>query len=253
MTSLHAYAAAPAIFAVATVFSMLGMGGSQLYIPILFWTGLDFKTQAIPLGLLLNVTTSISAAFTYATSRLVNWRVALPFAVAMLTFPALGAQVNARLHTRTIIYSFAAFTTAAALLMLSGWRPTRRALPPWLHVAIGLIGGSALGFMVGLVGRGGGSFVVPLLYICGLEPKIAAATSSVIVTGSATVGFLSHLPNAKLALGPSLACVAAAAAGSQLGSRFMAKKLAGRPLRIIFAAVLLTVAAILFIQASHMP
>ena len=38
------YLAAPAFFVIAFVFSMLGMGGSQLYIPILFWLGLDFKT-----------------------------------------------------------------------------------------------------------------------------------------------------------------------------------------------------------------
>lgn len=31
---------------------MLGLGGSGLYIPILYWMGLEFKTEAIPLGML---------------------------------------------------------------------------------------------------------------------------------------------------------------------------------------------------------
>jgi len=32
-----AYVLVPIFFAISFVFSMLGMGGSQLYIPILFW------------------------------------------------------------------------------------------------------------------------------------------------------------------------------------------------------------------------
>jgi len=59
------YFAPPVFFAIAFVFSMLGMGGSQLYIPILYWMGMDFKTEAIPLGMLLNVVNSASAAITY--------------------------------------------------------------------------------------------------------------------------------------------------------------------------------------------
>jgi uncharacterized membrane protein YfcA len=68
------YLAAPIFFVIAFVFSMLGMGGSQLYIPILFWLGMDFKTEAIPLGMLLNVVNSSSAAITYSRKRLVGWR-----------------------------------------------------------------------------------------------------------------------------------------------------------------------------------
>ena len=71
------YVAPPLFFIIAFVFSMLGMGGSQLYIPVLFWLGMDFKTQAIPLGMLLNVVNSSSAAFTYAGKRLI-WLLSEP-------------------------------------------------------------------------------------------------------------------------------------------------------------------------------
>ena len=56
------YIIPPIFFVIAFVFSMLGMGGSQLYIPVLFWMGLDFKTQAIPLGMLLNMVESARGA-----------------------------------------------------------------------------------------------------------------------------------------------------------------------------------------------
>ncbi|MFN2153111.1 MAG: TSUP family transporter, partial [Anaerolineales bacterium] len=73
------YLTPPIFFVIAFVFSMLGMGGSQLYIPILYWMGLDFKTEAVPLGMLLNVVNSSSAAFTYWRKKLIVWNVAIPF------------------------------------------------------------------------------------------------------------------------------------------------------------------------------
>ena len=53
-------------FSISSLFSMLGIGGSVLYIPILYWLGLDFQTEAIPMGLLLNIISSSTAAITYA-------------------------------------------------------------------------------------------------------------------------------------------------------------------------------------------
>jgi len=240
--------APPVFFCIALVFSMLGMGGSQLYIPILFWLGMDFKAEAIPLGLLLNVVNSSSAGTTYIRNRLVNWRVALPFAATMVLLPPLGAVVNAQLPVRPIIVLFALFTATAAVLMLGGWRPKSGGLSRKGQIAVGAFGGGTLGFLVGLIGRGGGSFVVPLLYICGLGAKAAAATSAVVVTGSALSGFLAHLPTAELHSGMTLATAASVLLGSQVGSRLMAKKLKSSAVRVVFGVVLLGVATALLIQ-----
>ncbi len=83
------YVIPPLFFVIATVFSMLGMGGSQLYTPILYWLGMDFKSEAIPLGLLLNLINSASAAVVYARKKLIDWRVAIPFGVTMILFAPL--------------------------------------------------------------------------------------------------------------------------------------------------------------------
>jgi len=55
---------AAVFFALSFVFSMLGMGGGQIYIPVLYWLGLDFKLEAIPLGLLLNFCVQLSSSVT---------------------------------------------------------------------------------------------------------------------------------------------------------------------------------------------
>jgi len=236
-------------FFIAFIFSMLGMGGSQLYIPILFWLGMDFKTQAIPLGMLLNVVNSSSAAVTYGRKKLIDWKVAIPFGLAMILFAPIGTWLNISLPTKPVILIFAVFTATAAILMLSGWKPKRGEFSSKERKILGISGGSVLGLFAGLIGRGGGSFVVPLLYIAGLGAKTAAATSAFVVTCSGTSSFLSHIftaaqPNWSI----WILCVFSVLLGSQLGSRLMATKLKSKYVKIIFGIVLLGVALILIIQ-----
>jgi hypothetical protein len=243
------YAAPIIFFFIAFVFSMLGMGGSQLYIPILFWLGMDFKTQAIPLGMLLNVINSSSAAFVYGRKKLIDWRVAIPFGITMVIFAPLGTLANIKLPTKPVILIFALFTATAAILMLSGWKPKRGSLSLYQRLILGVCAGSALGFFAGLIGRGGGSFVVPLLYIMGLEPKVAAATSAMVVTFSGTSSFISHIFTAAMPIWIIwMLCVLAVFVGSQIGSRLMAKKLKSRAIRLIFGLVLLGVAVLLIVK-----
>jgi len=243
------YLSPPIFFVVSLVFSMLGMGGSQLYIPILFWLGMDFKTQAIPLGMLLNIVNSSSAAYIYGRERLIEWKTALPFGICMVAFAPFGAWANISLPTKPVILIFALFTAFAAILMLSGWKPGGGKLTPGKKLILGIAAGSVLGFFAGLIGRGGGSFVVPLLYIAGLAPKVAAATSALIVTFSGISSFTSHIMTAAhpdwLIWG---LCAAAVFAGSQTGSRLMARKLKSKSIKLLFGCVLLFVAAVLIFK-----
>jgi len=228
---------------------MLGMGGSQLYIPILFWLGMDFKTQAIPLGLLLNIVNSSSALITYGIKRLVVWRVAIPFGLAMVLFAPLGTWLNINIATKPIILVFSLFTASAAILMLSGWRPKNAELAIKRKTLLGVSSGSILGFFSGLIGRGGGSFVVPILYIFGLGVKNAAATSAFVITCSAASSFISHIfTAARPQWDLWILCVIAVALGSQLGSRLMAARLKPKYIKIIFGVVLLGISAALIIQ-----
>ncbi len=228
---------------------MLGMGGSQLYIPILYWLGLDFKTEAIPLGMLLNVVNTGTALTTYTIKKMVVWKTAFPFALTMLILPPVGAWLNAQIPTKPLIAFFALFTATAATLMLSGWRPQKGEMSSKGRILLGLFGGSILGLFAGLIGRGGGSFVVPLLYIAGLEAKAAAATSAFVVTCSGVSSFISHLaiaakPNWIIWIG----CVIAVFLGSNLGSHIMAQKLKPKGVRMIFGLLLWAVALFLFIN-----
>ncbi|MFW6151267.1 MAG: sulfite exporter TauE/SafE family protein, partial [Chloroflexota bacterium] len=215
----------------------------------LFWLGMDFKTQAIPLGMLLNVVNTSSAALIYGRRQLVNWHIAVPFGATMVACAPLGALVNVGLRTELVILAFTLFTATAAVLMLTGWQPGRGIHTARQRLVLGVGGGSVLGFFAGLIGRGGGSFVVPLLFMAGVAPKAAAGTSALVVTCSGTSSFASHLLTAARPVWPVWAlCAAGVLAGSQLGSRLMSGRLASRRIRPLFGAVLLGIAALLIVK-----
>ena len=113
----------------------------------------------------------------------------------------------------------------------------------------GLIG-MFIGTMAGLLGIGGGVFVVPLLiYLLRLPTKIAAATSMFIVVFSSFSGFIAHASFTALDWKFIVVAGLCSFAGGQAGSRIMTEKLKGRSVRIIFGLVLLAFSAKLIQKA----
>ena len=88
-----------------------------------------------------------------------------------------------------------------------------------------------------------------MFYITGLEPKLAAATSAMVVTFSGSSSFISHIATAaRPNLGLWGLCVIAVFLGSQIGSRLMAYRLKSKAIKLIFGIVLLGVALLLIVK-----
>jgi len=112
----------------------------------------------------------------------------------------------------------------------------------------GLIG-LVIGFFGGMMGIGGGVFVVPLLiYFLKVPTKTAAATSIFIVCFSSITGFITHASIISIDWQFVLPAALCSFAGGQIGSRIMAERLRGRTIRIVFGVVLLALSAKLFHQ-----
>ena len=173
----------------------------------------------------------------------------LPKIRAMVAVAPAGVWLNVQLPVKSLLVFFALFTASAATLMLSGWKPPRGEMSPRGRVTSGLTAGSGLGLIAGLIGRGGGSSVVPLLYIAGLEARMAAATSAFVVTCSGLSSFISHLATAaRPQWGIWISCLVAVLTASQLGSRLMAGRMKSHGVKIVFGWVLLGVAALIIIK-----
>lgn len=234
------------VFLIAFLFSMLGLGGGMLYVPVFKWLDLPFKTIAVPLSLLLNGVTTLSAFMRYVREGLVDFRGGLPAAVSALLLAPVGAHLMQFVPVHTLIILFAAMTALAGLRSLTAKAKTGemdRIASPRKRLVIGVTVGSFEGFMGGLLGVGGGFVVAPILMELGFSPKRAAATTSFIVTFASASGFLAHAAEGRIEPTLTVLTVIAAIAGSQLGAWFMSRRAKPAWVKRLYGVLLLAVAA----------
>jgi len=232
------------IFVIAVMFSMLGLGGGMLYVPVFKWLGLPLKTIAIPLGLLLNGITTLSAFMRYNREGLVDYRGGLPAALAGMMLAPVGARLVQYVPHDTLILVFAVVVSLAGVrtLVQSGKGEPKQLASRGKRVIVGSLVGGGAGFIAGLLGVGGGFIVAPMLMELGYPTRQAAATTAFIVTFSSFSGFLGHMAEGHI--DPLLAglAVVAVIAGSQLGAWFMANKARPGWVKVFYGVLLLAVA-----------
>ncbi len=236
------------ILVLALIFSMLGLGGAMLYVPVLHWFGYNFKTVAIPTGLLLNGITVLSAAVVYLRARMVDIRGSVPLVISSFAGAPIGAYLTQFLPTRTLILLFAlAMTYAGTRMLVSSAQPDKEQMLPWkTRVLMMGAGGFGIGMIAGLLGIGGGFLFVPLMLAMGYPTKQAAATSAFVVIFSSFSGFVGHLAEGHFDWPLMIATSIAVIVGAQVGAMIMKEKMKARWIKQMFAVVLLGVAVKLF-------
>lgn len=121
-------------------------------------------------------------------------------------------------------------------------RTRPNALPPKVEMGVGVGVGGAAGFLGGLLGVGGGNFILPTLTWMGQPPKVAAGTTSLVVVFSSMSGFLGHATLGGIDPVFLGVTAAAAAGGSILESHLMKTRLTNAQLKQIIGGLLWVVA-----------
>ena len=232
------------ILVLGFIFSMLGLGGAMLYIPVFHWFGYDFKSVAIPTGLLLNGITALSAAVFYLRAKMVDIKGSIPLTISSFIGAPVGAYFTKLVPTRTLILLFAiAMVFAGGRMLMTSARPDKEKMMGLrLRMILMGVGGFFIGFIAGLLGVGGGFLFVPMMIAMGYATKQAAATSAFVVIFSSFSGFAGHIAeghfNWPLMIATSIAVIIA----SQIGAKVMKEKMKARWIKQMFAVVLLGVA-----------
>jgi hypothetical protein len=92
-----------------------------------------------------------------------------------------------------MIMSVVLATAGVRMLMSPATETESSSITPALKIIAGLVIGACIGLMGGLLGIGGGVFIVPLLiYALKTPTKIAVASSTFIVCCSSLTGFLGY-------------------------------------------------------------
>ncbi|MGW5271031.1 sulfite exporter TauE/SafE family protein [Streptomyces sp. NPDC004044] len=224
----------------------LGGGGSVLAVPALIYLlGLS-PAAAATTSLVIVTVTSITALAGHARDGNVAWRNGLLFAAAGIVPAMLTGAAAGRVPQTALTVAFAVVAALAALRML---RPAD-ATPGPVHPGRAGAAGAGLGAVTGFLGVGGGFLAVPaLVSVLSLPMRRAVGTSLLVITVTslaalgARAGSGTHLDLAVMA-----PFTAAAILGAWDGKR-LARRLAGRTLRRLFAWALLAVAALMLVDA----
>ncbi|MDK2893094.1 sulfite exporter TauE/SafE family protein [Methanohalophilus sp.] len=242
----------PIIFCLSALFALLGLGGAVIYVPLFYLMGMDLLV-AIPLALLLNLITAGSASITYIQKKATDFHTAFPIIIMAVVGAPVGAYFSGILPEKTLILLFSITLVVTGLILIQSKEKKMNvhSIPLKKKIFFGSILGFFIGVITGLLGLGGGSFIVPILLMLGYSTKEAPATSMLVVTFSSLSGFLAHITDINIELPFLAALCITVLAGSQIGSRLMYTSKLGLDWRLkihfrhIFGVLLLFIALLL--------
>lgn len=231
-----------AVLVLSGLMAMAGLGAAFLFVPLFYYLGVPLP-EATSTALLLNAVSLSLATVSYGRGHLINWRVGLPVLVAATILAPLGASFTARVDRHVLLGLFAAFLVFAGTMMLfyraKAGKPAASAATT---AGVGVGVGGVAGFLGGLLGVGGGNIVLPGLTWLGLETKMAAGTTALVVVFSSLSGFAGHAAIGHLDPWFVVTMAILAAVGSLVGSHLMQTRLSSGQLKRIIGVLLWVIA-----------
>jgi len=236
------------------VFTMLGVGGGFLYVPILLSSGIDFHTAATS-SLLMLTTAQISALYIFFRSGLVDLRLVLMLELPTMIGAFAGGVLSEHFNVAVLATMFCCTVFLASYFMVQDevqleGLGSSVTVSPWawhrefaghayrVDMMLSVPLTFAVGFMGGLLGLAGGWLIIPIMVVLfGVPMKVAVATSSLMVPITGFAGFLGHSVLGHFEPKLALPLCVITVIGAQIGSR-ISLKTQSNLLRFVFAFVL---------------
>ena len=247
---------------VGIVVGSLGAGGGILSVPILVYILGQDPHQATGLSLIIVGLTATVSLATRARSGNVAWREGALFALAGLVGTWAGSALGPLISARGLMLSFCALLGAVAVFMVrSQMHPSASSSSDeavetmvdksaWALATVCRVVALATltGFLTGFFGVGGGFAIVPALHLALRYPmKRASATSLLVMVITAVFGLASRTVAGTLTItaeaGVMVALFTAASMGGGIVGAKLTKRVSNRLLGLVFAALLVCVAA----------
>lgn len=186
---------------------LIGGGGSIITVPVLVYLMHFSPVTATAYSLFIVGGSSLVGAMDYARKGLLNWRVALVFALPSLLSVYLTRRYLVPAFPETL-FSLAGYPISreagimilfAFIMLAAGWSmvssKNSRELSPnkfsAKNLALITLEGIVVGVLTGIVGAGGGFLIIPALVIlAGLPMRVAVGTSLLIISVKSFIGFV---------------------------------------------------------------
>ncbi|MEM3702817.1 MAG: sulfite exporter TauE/SafE family protein [Candidatus Bathyarchaeia archaeon] len=233
---------------VATICSLVGLGGGILIVPILV-LGFGLRTQhAIGISLLMMTFTTISATIAYARQKRINYKVGVLLDVLDVPGAVLGAFITTLLSSNLLAGLFGCLLIIISIHIIKknknngqdtitcgDFNLSRRV------IYLCLLTSFVSGFVAGMFGAGGGTIdIIAMVLVLGMSPYIATGTSEFGMALTNTAALIPHIFLGNVALEKAAPITIGAVIGAQLGPA-ISKRMKVATLRKILGVVLIVV------------
>jgi hypothetical protein len=233
---------------------LFGIGGGIVMVPMLVIFARFNQRQAAATSLAAIVPTAIIGSITYLISGEIDIAAGAFIAIGAVSGALIGSSLLRRLSLPWLRWMFIVLIVLVAARLLLVTPERGESLDLSVGVALGYIGlGLVMGIASGLFGIGGGIIAVPaLVAIFGISDLIAKGTSLLVMIPTSVVGTVSHSRARAVDVRAGLVLGIAATLASVPGA-ILALSLPPRLSAVLFAALLLVVAAQLISAAVRAP
>ena len=225
-------------FIVAFTYSSVGLGGGSSYTALMAIVGIN--SLAIPIiSLFLNLFVTSITSFNFVRNKHAKLRLILPFVFSSIPMAYLGGALDI---SKEIFYWLLLISLIFVAVRIYIWKNTsfKFNISYREQIIISLIAGSILGLVAGIVGIGGGIYLVPLIIILGLgSEKEAAACGAIFIWLNSLAGLISRLQYNSIDLTSYIPLIIAVLAGGALGSFMGAFKFSPKLMEKILGIVIL--------------
>ena len=232
------YFLAALFFIVAFVYSSVGLGGGSSYTALMAIFGIN--TLAIPMvSLSLNVFVTTIGSFNFIRNKHAKLKLILPFLISSVPMAYIGGALQI---SKDIFYWVLLVSLIFVAARIYLWQNVtiKLNLSQKEKIIISLISGSVLGLIAGIVGIGGGIYLVPLIIILGLgTEKEAAACGAIFIWLNSLSGLISRLQFNSIDLTNYIPLIVAVLAGGTLGSYMGSFKFSPKVMDKILGIVIL--------------
>jgi uncharacterized protein len=266
---LRGLLASPLGFLIGVSLGALGGGGSILAVPVLVYAAGQTTRNATTTSLLLVGAAALVGMGAHYRAGRVKVGTGIAFGVAGIGGSLAGTALNRHIDPNVLLLAFSGLVVVAAWRMVVGC-PTctrvgeeralaaassgtavavRRRLDAGTAAKV-LVVGTAIGFLTGFFGVGGGFVIVPALtLVLGLSMPEAIGTSLLVIAINSAVSLGGRIATSSIEWSVAIPFTVAAIAGVLYGNRIAGRLDPKRSLRW-FAALLLAVAVYTALRAS---
>lgn len=247
------------IMLIAFLMTMTGRGGGNFYVLTLVIAGYSMNLSAST-GQFILMCSSAMAMILFSKQKMNHWKLTILLGAMIFVSALAGGFFGSSFDERLLKIVFAIVMFIAAVLMLRKPKKKLKSNAPWI-IALNSNGESydvnllitvpivlLTGFLSGMVGVSGGSFLVPLMLLTMSVPMhVAVGTSTTLVTISAAAGFFGHLGAGLFDPALALPLAVGGMIGGFLGAK-MALKSKPKNLKYLFAGTQLVASVIMIIN-----